>query len=125
MADCGAIQGDCSDAQLNSVITCLEVWGWDCSAATVADCYASEGCTYGAAPIVCGDGICRPSEVGNCLDDCPAPTCDHDECTTGTPLADTCNGCTSDVCMQDPYCCTVGWDDTCVTAAQTHCLLCL
>src|SRR5690606_26813385 len=51
----------------------------------------------------------------------PPPGCDHDVCTTGAPLAPSCNECTAAVCAVDPFCCTIAWDEICVGRVQTGC----
>ena len=51
----------------------------------------------------------------SCLGGCLA-SCDHDECTEGTPLAADCSACTQAICDLDPYCCSNAWDQVCVGA---------
>lgn len=42
------------------------------------------------------------------------PSCSHNVCTIGAPLASTCS---AGVCKSDDYCCTIAWDSNCVAAA--------
>lgn len=121
--DCPRTLGDCSPAQQAMVTDCVRMTS--CGAVTIQVCYDQAGCALGATPSVCGNGTCEADEVGLCPDDCPPPACAHDECTTGTPLAASCTMCTALVCENDDYCCTNGWDENCVTIAQTVCGLCL
>lgn len=45
----------------------------------------------------------------------PPPTCAHDKCATGVALsASACGSVVAAVCAADSYCCTTGWDSTCV-----------
>jgi peptidoglycan/xylan/chitin deacetylase (PgdA/CDA1 family) len=49
-------------------------------------------------------------------------TCAHSESVTGGPLASGCGGnCTTTVCISQPSCCQVVWDQFCVNAARTQC----
>lgn len=125
LGDCAAATGDCNASQQAWIATCLPtVPGGACASATIEACYATAGCTYGATGPVCGNGTCELGEAATCPADCPAPDCSHDECTVGTPLADTCTTCTADVCAVDSYCCLTQWDAMCITQAQTLCGLC-
>jgi cysteine-rich repeat protein len=82
-------------------------------------------------PSICGDGNVTPPE--NCDDGngangdgCDAncqiePTCNHDVCTPGGPLLESCEPCTAQVCAKDPVCCQNAWDDVCVNLAGSLC----
>ena len=47
--------------------------------------------------------------------------CAHALCEPGAPLDAECDPCVADVCAQYPYCCTGGWDPTCVDLALKSC----
>jgi len=72
-------------------------------------------------------GVCLP--CANPLSACGAgsgtgPTsgqCGHDKCTAGAALDPTCGVCEAAVCVTDPFCCTLGWDDLCVQAVDQVC----
>ncbi|UQA62117.1 hypothetical protein [Polyangium aurulentum] len=109
--DCGAC-GVCGDGKCDSMA------GEDCWSCT-ADC--------GSCPApTCGDGICDAAtgeDCGTCALDCGAcgGTCDHDQCTTGGPLAASCNKCVDLVCQTDMFCCTSAWDAVCVSEVGSLC----
>ncbi len=42
-----------------------------------------------------------------------APTCAHDPCDEGVPLADGCDPCVSQICSIDSFCCDSNWDYLC------------
>jgi hypothetical protein len=48
-------------------------------------------------------------------------TCSHPICVTGGPLQSTCEPCVQKLCAQDPYCCNVAWDATCVGEVASIC----
>ena len=48
-------------------------------------------------------------------------TCAHPYCSTGGKLASGCASCVSQICSKDSYCCTHGWDSTCVAEVGTIC----
>ncbi len=83
------------------------------------------------------DGCCQPSDPkkpsvvceaevvgapGLCRASCPAG-CDHDVCTAGTPLLKGGCGdaapCIDAVCVADPYCCCLAWDQACTNLVST------
>ncbi len=74
----------------------------------------SEG-LYGEGLPLSGGGTGFSSE-GPCGDSCA-----HDRCSTGGPLAPACDPCASIVCEDDPACCTLAWDSTCVEKVRTVC----
>ncbi len=51
----------------------------------------------------------------------PPPTCAHDICSNGGALADGCDACVTQICAQDSYCCSNGWDDQCVAEVGSIC----
>lgn len=50
-------------------------------------------------------------------------SCAHDECTTGTRLVKSCSQCATDVCNNDPTCCSTSgqWDSICVGEVNQYC----
>ena len=50
-----------------------------------------------------------------------ANVCAHPICAAGTSLSATCDPCAAALCAQDPYCCTVAWDLTCVGEVTSIC----
>jgi hypothetical protein len=89
-------------------------------------CEAGESCgtcsqDCGACP-VCGDGVCNyfDETCDSCPQDCTSCGC-GDECQVGPAQLASCSACTSQVCAQDPYCCTFQWDAICVMEAQSIC----
>lgn len=66
---------------------------------------------------ICGQS-CTAPPPGN---DAGASTCAHPVCATGGPLASTCEPCATQLCAQDPYCCGVAWDATCVGEVASIC----
>lgn len=54
-----------------------------------------------------------------CTNEC-AGGCAHDECSEGAALADDCSQCATDVCNDDPYCCTNLWDSYCVDDTSSY-----
>ncbi len=47
--------------------------------------------------------------------------CSHSDCTTGGPLTSGCNSCVTQICSQDPFCCTTQWDNICVSEVGSIC----
>lgn len=78
------------------------------------------------------DETCVGEVASICGQSCTAPTpdagpstCTHPICATGGPLVATCDPCATALCAQDPYCCGVSWDATCVGEVKSICgLLC-
>jgi len=66
------------------------------------------------------DSICTSEVASYCGFTCNN-TCSHSECATGGALANGCDFCVSNVCAHDSYCCTTGWDATCVNEVATYC----
>ena len=50
-----------------------------------------------------------------------AAACAHAPCATGVALSATCDPCTTQLCAQDPYCCSTAWDATCVGEVGSIC----
>jgi hypothetical protein len=48
-------------------------------------------------------------------------SCAHDICTSGGKLASSCDGCVTQICADDPYCCSTGWDSQCVSEVSSIC----
>ncbi len=46
------------------------------------------------------------------------PKCAHNPCKTGTPLNPACSPCVKTICEQDAYCCSGGWEQSCVDKAN-------
>lgn len=53
--------------------------------------------------------------------DAGASTCAHPICATGVPLETACEPCAATLCAQDPYCCAMSWDATCVGEVGSIC----
>lgn len=51
----------------------------------------------------------------------PIQACDHDLCTTGSALYETCSPCATQVCAAEPSCCTTAWTSSCVQLAYSLC----
>ena len=96
-------------------------------------CDASGQCQAGCTPQctgkACGDDGCGGS-CGSCPSGqtCTADgqcqgtvTCAHDDCTTGSALANGCDACVTSICGVDPYCCTTAWDSICVGEVGSVC----
>lgn len=47
--------------------------------------------------------------------------CAHPVCAAGGPLTASCTPCATDLCAQDPYCCSAAWDATCVGEVASIC----
>jgi hypothetical protein len=47
--------------------------------------------------------------------------CAHSRCKVGGALDESCSGCVSDICDQDPFCCETEWDSLCVEEVGTIC----
>jgi hypothetical protein len=71
----------------------------------------------GEVSSICGASCSAPPTGG----DAGASTCAHPVCATGAPLASACESCATTLCAQDPYCCAVSWDATCVGEVGAIC----
>ena len=80
-------------------------------------------------PVTAEYGICQPCPAigSDCTadppppDDPPDPTCDHDVCEEGGPLAPSCGSCAASVCAFDAFCCSTGWDTICIDHVEDQC----
>lgn len=52
---------------------------------------------------------------------CAPSSCVHNKCTEGVPLLRECDSCADQICLQDPYCCNLGWDALCVSEVRSIC----
>ena len=81
-----------------------------CSTAWDATC-------VGEVASICGKTCSTPTD--------PPPggggTCAHPVCAAGAPLTSGCEPCATQLCAQDPYCCAVAWDATCVGEVGAIC----
>jgi hypothetical protein len=71
----------------------------------------------GEVASICGQSCTPTPPVG----DAGASTCVHPVCATGAALDSTCDPCATTLCGQDPYCCGVTWDATCVGEVGSIC----
>lgn len=53
--------------------------------------------------------------------DAGGSTCSHPICAAGVALSAACDTCATQLCGQDPYCCAVTWDATCVGEVTSIC----
>jgi hypothetical protein len=53
--------------------------------------------------------------------DAATASCSHPVCSVGAALVASCDSCAQVVCGADPYCCSGGWDTTCVGEAVSLC----
>jgi hypothetical protein len=102
--------------------------------ALAASCDACATQLCAADPYCCGvtwDATCVGEVTSICGKSCaeePKPdagdggmACAHPICAAGVPLAPTCDSCAAKLCAQDPYCCAVAWDATCVGEVASIC----
>jgi hypothetical protein len=71
----------------------------------------------GEVASICGQS-CTPKPAAS---DAGPSTCAHPTCATGGALASGCDACATALCAQDPYCCAVAWDATCVSEVTSIC----
>jgi hypothetical protein len=71
----------------------------------------------GEVASICGQSCMSAKPAG----DAGASTCAHPVCATGPALDNTCDPCSTTLCAQDPYCCGVTWDATCVGEVGSIC----
>lgn len=71
----------------------------------------------GEVTSICGQSCTAPPPPP----DAGASTCAHPVCATGGALASGCEPCATQLCAQDPYCCAVTWDATCVSEVGSIC----
>lgn len=69
------------------------------------------------------DSLCVGEVASVCGQSCePDPAeCVHDKCDQGGFLDPTCDGCVSQVCDADPFCCETNWDWLCVNEVSSVC----
>lgn len=72
----------------------------------------------GEVTAICGQS-CTPAEPPPT--DPNGSTCSHPICATGPALETSCEPCVASLCAQDPYCCGVTWDATCVGEVTSIC----
>ena len=100
--------------------------------ALVAACDACASNVCARDPYCCAvawDETCVGEVASICGQSCTAPpardagdnTCAHPICATGGALSKGCNTCVTALCAQDPYCCAVAWDATCVGEVSSIC----
>lgn len=113
VAECSADLTGCSDDELETLAACASA-----SCEDIWDgCIAPVGCVGEDEPS-CGDGSCDVGECSSCDQDCPdGCICPHDVCTQGGPLDPGCGACEAQVCAEDSFCCTEGWDEICIELA--------
>lgn len=89
-----------------------------CSPCVTAVCNTDPYCCNaqgGAWDSVCVDlATAEPACSGACSGGCNGDPCE----TSAAPETDGCSPCVTAVCAADDYCCTVEWDDLCVTEAE-------
>lgn len=71
----------------------------------------------GEVTSICGQSCTAPPPSN----DAGASTCAHPVCATGAALVSSCEPCATSLCAQDPYCCAVEWDATCVGEVTAIC----
>jgi hypothetical protein len=94
-----------------------------CDACTTTVCTADPYCCQ-----VTWDETCVGERKSLCAESCAQPVpdsgpsaCSHAVCTSGSALVATCDPCAQAVCGADPFCCSGGWDATCVGEAVSIC----
>jgi hypothetical protein len=101
--DCGNCPPTCGDSLCESGESC---------AVCPADC--------GECAVVCNDGVCSGAEnCVTCAQDCGA--CASDCCTPHLGLGCSQPDCSACVCALDDICCTLGWDNACMSLAAFDC----
>lgn len=96
-----------------------------CDTCTVALCALDPYCCdvawdatcVGEVTSICGQSCTSAPPAA----DAGASSCAHPICATGGPLISGCEPCAAQVCAQDPYCCNVAWDGTCVNEVTSIC----
>ncbi len=63
-------------------------------------------------------GASEPARLQSTSGQC---TCSHDKCSPGGPLGQGCEPCVTKICANDPFCCGVAWDNTCVEKVYSTC----
>ncbi len=76
---------------------------------------AWDGTCVGEVSSICGQSCTVVPDGGANAE------CAHPVCAAGGPLDATCTQCATDLCAQDPYCCSTAWDATCVGEVASIC----
>jgi hypothetical protein len=69
---------------------------------------------------ICG-AVCQTECQDQCSGISSLNRCKHDVCTSGFDLDPDCSPCAKTICDEDPTCCDFGWDNSCVTKAESMC----
>ena len=101
--------------------------GAACSTGLLGACAAgTEHCTSG--DVVCQQNTQSKAEVCSDAvdDDCDGEVddgcCAHSKCIRDEgPMANGCDGCVTEICAVDPYCCDTAWDALCVSEVESVC----
>jgi lysozyme len=100
------------------------------SAASLATLAGGSTCTPACSGLSCGSdgcggscGTCPSGQTCNTSGQCTGggSSCAHPICQGGASLAASCDPCATQVCGQDPYCCTVLWDRICIGEVSSIC----
>lgn len=123
------LRADC-DSCTNTVCAadpfcCSAIWDQSCAVRARASCpgrcatpdsgVADAGTDAGTADAGSSDagaGVDAGTPDAGCANVCSAQT---------FPMLDSCEPCTTTVCLRDPFCCTQRWDATCARAAAAGC----
>lgn len=65
--------------------------------------------------------ICVLLATMKCGTTCNQQNCTHPLCETGEKLAPDCDGCVAQVYSQHPSCCTVEWNEECISYVKKYC----
>lgn len=124
---CGnGLDEDCNGAADN---------GCGCAHSLCANAGAlANGCSSCVSSICALDAFCCTTawdaqciaEVVEYCSDWSCTSCAHSPCLTGNALASGCDNtglgtCVADICAQDSFCCTFGWDAQCVGEVASIC----
>jgi hypothetical protein len=126
---CGGSCGSCpsgqtcsSDGQCQGTAQCAH-GDCDTGSALANGCDACVTSICGVDPYCCTtawDSICV-GEVGSVCGKSCTTQCAHDDCKTGTNLANGCDACVTEICAVDSYCCSTAWDRLCVNEVGSVC----
>ncbi|MSQ83937.1 MAG: hypothetical protein EXR77_13820 [Myxococcales bacterium] len=120
--------GTCNDNYCAANGTCTKtVLHNSCAAGTALEstCSTCSAKVCAADPWCCANGWdqkCVDAVLSVCVDNTCIPSCAHSMCTVAAtgPLQIGCDkvgpspGCVSQICKADPFCCSSGWDVTCL-----------
>jgi lysozyme len=113
--------------------------GSDGCGGSCGTCPAGESCSSGqcvsscvpnCSGLACGDdgcggscGTCPSGQTCDSTGQCTggSSSCAHAICQQGSSLDASCDPCATQVCGQDPYCCSVLWDSICVGEVTSIC----